>query len=104
VTAIFLAYVLKLNKVLVVISANISIPPLIPVILFLSIKTGEFITRSQLNLDYSDISFAMIKSVLYVYLVGSLVLAAVSFLFSGLAAYIVLAATRKTGNNPHKQI
>jgi len=104
VTAIFLAYLLKLNKVLVVISANISIPPMIPLILFLSVKTGEFITQSNLNLNYSDISFDLIKSVLYVYLLGSVVLASVSFVLSGLGAYIVLAITRKVGNDNKMQI
>jgi glycosyltransferase involved in cell wall biosynthesis len=99
VTAIFLAYLLKLNKVLVVISANISIPPLIPAILFLSIKTGEIITQTNLNLDYSDISFDLIKSVLYIYLLGSVVLAFMSFILSGLGAYIVLAMTRKVGDD-----
>lgn len=103
VTAIFLAYVLKLNKVLVVISANISIPPMIPVILFLSVKTGELVTGSNLNLAYSDISLELIKSVLSVYLVGSMILAAFSFLFSGLTAYIILAATRKIGRNHNLQ-
>ncbi len=96
VTAIFLAYVLKLNKVLVAISANISIPPMIPVILFLSLKSGEFITQSDLNLSYSThISFSLIKSLLYVYLIGSVIFAAFSFFISGMIAYFILALTRK---------
>ena len=104
-TAIFLAYVFKLNKVLVIISANISIPPMIPVILFLSLKTGELITQSNLNLDYSDISFDLIKSMLVVYLIGSVAFAFVSFILSGIIAYLVLAITRKTRtqNNIHRQ-
>jgi glycosyltransferase involved in cell wall biosynthesis len=99
VTAIFLAYVLKLNKVLVVISANISIPPIIPVILFLSIKTGEFVTQTDVNLNFSDISLSLIKSVLYVYIIGSIVLAFFSFLLSGSIAYIILTMTRKVGKD-----
>lgn len=99
VTAIFLAYVLKLNKVLVIISANISIPPIIPVILFLSIKIGELITQTNLDLNYSDISFSLIKSVLYVYIIGSMVLAFFSFLLSGSIAYLVLTMTRKVGKD-----
>lgn len=96
VTAIFLAYLLKLNKVIVAISANISIPPMIPVILFLSLKTGEFITQSDLNLSYSTgISFSLIKSLLFVYLIGSVIFAAFSFFISGVIAYIILAFTRK---------
>ena len=38
----FLAILFKLNKALVIIAANISIPPMIPVIIFLSYKAGAF--------------------------------------------------------------
>jgi glycosyltransferase involved in cell wall biosynthesis len=101
VTAIFLAYLLKLNKVLVVISANISLPPLIPVILYISLKTGELITQNNLSLDFSAVSFDLIKSLLYVYLIGSIVLATISFIITGMISYSILAITRKvrTQNN-----
>jgi len=96
VTAIFLAYLLKLNKVIVAIAANISIPPMIPVILYLSLKTGEFITRSSLNIGFShEISITTIKSVLYVYLIGSVVFAGLSFMVASIASYLLLSFTRK---------
>jgi len=40
VVAIALAFLFKLNKALVIIAANISIPPMIPVIVFVSHLTG----------------------------------------------------------------
>jgi uncharacterized protein (DUF2062 family) len=96
VTAIFLAYLLKLNKVIVAIAANISIPPMIPVILYLSLKTGEFITRDSLNIGFShEISISTIKSVLYVYLIGSVVFAGLSFMVASIASYLLLSFTRK---------
>ena len=42
VAAIFLAILFKLNKPLVIVAANISIPPMIPVIIFLSYKMGAY--------------------------------------------------------------
>jgi hypothetical protein len=76
---------------------------MIPVILFLSVKTGELITQTNLNLGYSDISFDLMKSVLYIYILGSLVLATVSFVFAGVASFIVLTMTRKVGHDNHLQ-
>jgi glycosyltransferase involved in cell wall biosynthesis len=104
-TAIFLAHVLKLNKVLVVISANISIPPMIPLILYGSLKMGEFVLGNDFNLTFdSSISFGMIKSALWSYIVGSIVLALIAGVFSGLISFSLLSLTRKTGvrNNLRK--
>jgi len=99
-SAIFLAYVFKLNKVLVVISANISIPPLIPVILYFSLKMGEFVLGHNLNLSFhSDISFDVIKSALWSYIIGSIVLAIIAGIISGLISFSFLAVTRKTGSS-----
>jgi len=96
VTAVFLAYLLRLNKVLVLIASNISIPPLIPLILYLSLKVGEFVTGGELNLSFSsDLSFNTIKSVFYMYIVGSLILAVVSGIVSGLISLLILTITRK---------
>lgn len=96
VTAIFLAYLLKLNKVIVAIAANISIPPMIPIILYLSLKAGEWITQSNLNLSFTyDISIKSVKSLLYVYLTGSIFFAAISFMIAWLVSYCILAFTRK---------
>ena len=99
-SAIFLAYVFKLNKVLVVISANISFPPLIPVILYFSLRMGEIVLGHNLNLSFhSDISFDVIKSALWSYIVGSIVLAIIAGIISGLISFSFLAVTRKTGSS-----
>lgn len=96
ITAVFLAHIFKLNKILVLIAANISLPPLIPLIVYLSLKTGEIITGTDSNLSFSsEISFQTVKSVLYLYIVGSLVFAAISAVFSGLISLLILTITRK---------
>ncbi len=96
VSAIFLAHVLKLNKVIVAISANISLPPLIPFILFASVKTGELILGTHTGLNFnSEITFDLIKSLLTVYITGSIVFAVVMSLFSGLISWALLAIFRR---------
>jgi uncharacterized protein (DUF2062 family) len=42
IVAITLSFLLRLNKALVIIAANISIPPMWPLILFLSYEMGKF--------------------------------------------------------------
>ena len=42
-TAIALAHLFRLNKFIVIVAANISIPPMIPVILYLSYLTGGIV-------------------------------------------------------------
>ncbi len=96
VSAIFLAYVFKLNKVIVAIAANISLPPMIPFILFASVKAGELILGVKTGLNFhSDITFDVIKSLLMVYIVGSIALAIIMFLFSGLLSWLLLTMLRK---------
>lgn len=100
VAAAFVAYLVKLNKVIAVVSSNISIPPMIPVLLFLSVKTGELITGINTGLNFhSEITFETVKSLIIVYLIGSIAFAILMSLISGLLAFILLTAFRKTGDN-----
>lgn len=99
ISAAFFAYLLKLNKVIAVVSSNISIPPMIPVLLFLSVKTGELITGINTGLNFhSEITFETVKSLIIVYLIGSIAFAIMMSLISGLLAFILLTAFRKKGD------
>ena len=96
VSAIFLAYLFKLNKVIVAIAANISLPPMIPLILFASVKTGEFVLGVKTGLNFhSEITFDVIKSLLLVYVTGSIVFAIIMSLISGLSSWLLLTIFRK---------
>ena len=96
VSAIFLAYVFKLNKVIVAIAANISLPPVIPLILFASVKTGEFVLGVKTGLNFhSEITFDVIKSLLLVYVTGSIVLAITMSLIAGFSSWLLLTIFRK---------
>lgn len=97
IVAFALAHLFKLNKVIVLVASNISIPPMIPVILFASFKAGSFfIGIDQVNLIFSNqISLEMIKDNLVQYLVGSLTFGTVLAISFGLLTYLLLVVFRK---------
>ncbi|MDY6801977.1 MAG: DUF2062 domain-containing protein [Bacteroidota bacterium] len=95
--AFALAHVLKLNKVIVLVISNISIPPMIPIILYASFKTGGlFVEANKINLQYNTgITLDVIKDNLIQYIVGSLVFGIILALSLGLIAYILLLIFRR---------
>lgn len=97
VSAIFLAVLLKLNKPLVIIAANISIPPMIPVIIFLSYKMGAYwMGEKAMQISFSStITLDSIKNNLLQYIYGSITLAVVAAIVSGLLTYVFLKITGK---------
>jgi len=90
--AISLAILFKLNKVLVVIAANISIPPMIPFIIYGSYKAGAaWMGKNAVELEYSrSLSLDIIKRNLQQYIYGSITLAVVAGVFFGLLTFILL--------------
>lgn len=99
VIVIFLAVILKLNKVIAFISSNISLPPFIPLVLLLSMQVGNWIlgieTYYTLNTFTKNFDlFQNLKS----YLIGSLVLSTSSALFFGFLSYLLFSwfSTKKT--------
>ncbi len=72
---------------------------MIPVILFGSIKCGEWLLHIPTNLSLdSGISIETVKSVLLVYITGSIALAVLSGTVSFIISYFVFAFTRKPRN------
>lgn len=95
VAAITASYLFKLNKAIVILTANISIPPLLPFILIASVKTGELFTGEQTDLSLRSISLKTLKLNLYTYLTGACILAVLFSLFMGLATFITLSLIRR---------
>jgi glycosyltransferase involved in cell wall biosynthesis len=95
--AFALAHLLKLNKVIVLVASNISIPPMIPLILFASFKLGSFFIESnKLNVIYhKGLSLDLIKDNIVQYLVGSLVFGLILAFTFGILTYILLLIFRK---------
>ena len=90
--AIFLAIFFKLNKPLVIIAANISIPPMIPVIIFLSYKVGAlWMGANAMQIDFTNaITLDSIKHNLIQYIYGSISLAIAAAIVFGLLTFIFL--------------
>lgn len=97
VAAIFLAVLLRLNKALVIIAANISIPPMIPFIIFASFKMGEWWTGSNtVNMVFDkNISLASIRNNLEQYIYGSITLAIGVGALAGIITLVCLKLVKK---------
>jgi glycosyltransferase involved in cell wall biosynthesis len=95
--AIFLAYVFKMNKMIVITTANISIPPMIPFVLYFSYKTGGIILgNGSQELKFSaNINFEMVMTNLYQYVIGSLVFGALLAVFLGAVTFVSLSFFRR---------
>jgi uncharacterized protein (DUF2062 family) len=94
VIGIALAFLFRLNKALVIIAANISIPPMIPLIIFLSHITGGLWMgeKAQYILFDKSITLEMVKGNLLQYVLGAFTLAGIVGAASGSIAYLILKA------------
>ncbi|WP_143307884.1 DUF2062 domain-containing protein [Chitinophaga vietnamensis] len=94
--AILVSIKLKLNKALVVIAAHISIPPMIPVVVFLSFLTGKiWMGQSATDLFFSDgISMQTIKANTLQYVYGAITLAIAAGLAAWLLSFVLLTIFR----------
>ena len=100
--AIFLAYLLKMNRPIVITTANISIPPMIPIILYFSYKTGGIILGDGSSaIKFSrHIDFEVVMTNIFQYVIGSLVFGALLALFLGGIAFMSLSFFRRNRRNP----
>ncbi|MCP4121065.1 MAG: DUF2062 domain-containing protein [Bacteroidetes bacterium] len=97
-----LAFAFRLNKVLVVLAAHISIPPMIPLILYISFVMGGWILGVDTPLKAFDFSmdFETIRSNMRQYVTGAIALATLAGSLAGIISYIILAVFRK--NHPEQ--
>lgn len=93
--AFLLAHLLKLNKIVTLVASNISIPPMIPVILFGSYATGAWILGNPIDFSMRKMSLEFVMNSLWQYLLGSVIFAAICSLLFGLIGYILLEIFRK---------
>jgi glycosyltransferase involved in cell wall biosynthesis len=100
--AIFTAMFFKLNKVVVGFSAQISFPPLIPFVLYGSIKTGEYVLNENVNLDFNKLLSIESLNNIFVYTIGAIVLSIVMGILGFLLTWILLKIFRykPTVNEP----
>ncbi len=100
--ALFVAQLLKLNKVITYVFTNISIPPMIPIILFASVKMGSLFVGDVegTELSTATIDFAAVKAHLQQYLIGSLVLGCAVAMLVWIVTYGLLKAFRNKKEVP----
>ena len=92
---VFLAHLLKLNKAITLVASNISIPPMIPFILFGSYATGCLVTDTPMTLIISEISIDSVKEVLLQYLLGSVIFAVICSVVAGVLTATLLTIFRR---------
>ncbi len=96
ITALTLAHIFRLSKFLVAVAANISIPPMIPVILYLSYVTGGIILGTGSKISFSgEITLKTFENNVFQYIIGAIIFAAVFALFTGLASFFILKLVRR---------
>jgi glycosyltransferase involved in cell wall biosynthesis len=85
-----LAVLLKLNKLISFTFSNISIPPMIPFIIYGSLRMGNWILNGKNNIEYDNISsdFNILLS-LEEYIIGSFVLAFLSSIVFGVIGFVI---------------
>ena len=93
--AFALAHVLKLNKVITLVASNISIPPMLPLILFGSFALGAVLLDNPLQITFHDVTLDTVKRDFWQYIVGSFALATSSAVLIGGISWILLSIFRR---------
>ena len=89
---IVVAVVLKLNKAIAFTFSNVSIPPMIPLIVYSSIKTGSLFTHAKMPVIFNkSLSFSDVGHDIQNYVLGSIILATVMAIITGTAGFVVLS-------------
>ena len=97
VLVIFLAVLFRWNKILAFTFSNISIPPMIPFIIFASLQIGSYFVEGDVFFNQNqEFSLETIKNHTTQYLVGSFILATITAFVFGFSSYFLLSLTGKS--------
>lgn len=88
--AITLAVYFKMNKVLTFMASQITFPPLIPLIIFLSMIVGAPFVSHTTSLENQSFDFEFIKANLTQYIIGSFILSITCSVTMGFLSYFIL--------------
>ncbi len=92
------AHLLKLNKVIALVCSNISIPPMIPFILYGSYYMGALLFGRECVIEFSTITFDTVSQDILQYVVGAIVLSVVAGAITFIAAYLMFIIFRRQRN------
>ena len=99
VVALVAAHLLRLDKVVAAVCSNVSIPPMIPFILYGSLRIGAWLWGAECSLNLHDISFAAAGEMLGQYVVGSVVLASVCGFIAWGVCWAVLSLLKRSSRH-----
>ncbi|MFO0322190.1 MAG: DUF2062 domain-containing protein [Bacteroidota bacterium] len=92
--AIITAIYFKLNKFIVGLTAQISFPPLIPFVLYFSVKTGELFLNQDVHISLNKLlsleSLKQTISNLYIYFIGATILSILVAIFGFIVTWLIL--------------
>lgn len=109
-SALVLAHLMKINKAIVGLAAQISVPPMIPFLLYGSVKTGQWVlgTKTTDTVFTEHLTLDAVKHILYEYffsgralqhlyeyLIGSVIFAIIMAILLGGITYVVLKIVGK---------
>lgn len=119
-SALILAHLMKLNKAIVGLAAQISVPPMIPFILYGSLRTGQLALGNKFSetVDTKELTVEEIKKLLHEYmfdgqtiklhlleyLLGSMIFATVLAIILGLLTFVLLKLTQKKHSTPINEL
>lgn len=91
-----LAILFRLNKILFIAAANISIPPMIPFIIYSSFIVGQFFTTDSTDpSQLFQFDLGTIKENTVQYLIGAVLLSCIAFLVVTSISYLMFSVFRK---------
>nr|WP_264544887.1 DUF2062 domain-containing protein [Flavobacterium sp. N1846] len=94
---ISVAVLLRWNKALAFTFSNVSIPPMIPFIIYGSLKVGGLFVEDKAKFTFGNpITFNHVKTNIVQYLIGSFILATVMAFIFGVGSYLVLSLSKKS--------
>ena len=89
---LFLAVLFKTNKAIAFAFSNISFPPLIPFIIYASLKVGSYFVHGNVPLFFDrSLTFSDVRQNITQYLLGSFILATGLSIFFGITGYLLLS-------------
>jgi uncharacterized protein (DUF2062 family) len=93
------AHFMKLNKIVALVFSNISIPPMIPFLLYGSMVAGSIVLNKENIFSIDSISFDTIGPSLNQYIIGSFVLATVSGLVVFAVSLLIMVVCKRKARN-----
>ena len=94
-TGILVAHFLKLNKAIVVVASHVSLPPLIPFIIYWSYLLGGMFFKAPVELTMDEVTLESVSANIVQYVAGSFFLGAVLSLIAFFVTYILITIRRK---------